>query len=50
MKTENSFDFSIENIHRQTFHLFCDDICEEILVFLSINDKLRLECVSKMFN
>jgi len=49
MKTENSFDFSIENIYRQSFHRFCDDLCEEILLFLPINDKIRLECVSKQF-
>ncbi len=25
------------------------DLCEEILAFLPINDKIRLECVSKQF-
>ncbi len=49
MKTESSFDFTIENIYRQSFHCFCDDLCEEILIFLPINDKIRLECVSKQF-
>ncbi len=27
----------------------CDDLYEEILIFLPINDKVRLECVSKQF-
>jgi len=49
MKTENSFDFSIENIYRQSFHRFCEDLCGEILTFLPIEDKIRLECVSKRF-
>ena len=28
---------------------FCDDLCEDILQFLSLEDKLRLESVSKQF-
>ena len=28
---------------------FCDDLCEEILQYLSLEDKLRLQCVSKQF-
>ena len=28
---------------------FCDDLCEDILQYLSLEDKLRLECVSKQF-
>ena len=28
---------------------FCDDLCEEILQYLPLKDKLRLECVSKQF-
>ena len=27
----------------------CDDLCEEILQYLSLEDKLRLQCVSKQF-
>jgi hypothetical protein len=50
MKIEDkSFESTDENIYRQSFHRFCDDLCEEILLFLPINDKIRLECVSKQF-
>ena len=28
---------------------FCDDLCEVILQYLPLKDKLRLECVSKQF-
>ena len=28
---------------------FCDNLCEEILQYLPLKDKLRLECVSKQF-
>ena len=28
---------------------FCDDLCEDILQYLPLKDKLRLECVSKQF-
>ena len=28
---------------------FCDDLCEEILQYLSLEDKLKLEGVSKQF-
>ena len=35
---------------RQSFgERICDDLCEEILQYLSFEDKLRLECVSKQF-
>ena len=35
---------------RQSFsYRFCDDLCEEILQYLSLEDKLRLQCVSKQF-
>ena len=35
---------------RQSFsERFCDDLCEEILQYLSLEDKLRLQCVSKQF-
>jgi hypothetical protein len=50
MKTENSFGEVLnENIYHQSFHRFCDDLCGEILIFLPINYKIRLECVSKQF-
>ena len=28
---------------------FCDDLCEDILQYLPLEDKIRLECVSKQF-
>ena len=35
---------------RQSFsHRICDDLCEEILKYLPLKDKLRLECVSQQF-
>jgi hypothetical protein len=50
MKIEDkSFESIDENMYRQSFHRFCDGLCEEILLFLPINDKIRLECVSKQF-
>jgi hypothetical protein len=50
MKTESCFEQVLnENIYRRSFHRFCDDLCGEILIFLPINDKIRLECVSKQF-
>ena len=39
-----------DNYRRDSFDdRFCDDLCEEILKYLSLEDKLRLECVSKQF-
>ncbi len=50
MKTGECFDgLSNESNYRQSFHRFCDDLCQEILAFLPIGDKIRLECVSKQF-
>ena len=34
---------------RDSFTRFGDDLCEEILQYLSISDCLRCECVSKQF-
>ena len=35
---------------RESFsHRVCDDFCEEILKFMSFEDKIRFECVSKQF-
>jgi hypothetical protein len=28
---------------------FCDDLCEVLLSYLSLEDKIRFECVSKQF-
>ena len=39
-----------DNYRRDSFDdRFCDDLCEEILQYLSLEDKLRLQCVSKQF-
>ena len=39
-----------DNYRRDTFEdCFCDDLCEEILQYLSLEDKLKLEGVSKQF-
>ena len=42
---------SIEEYYRRDSFddQFCDDLCEDILQFLSLEDKLRFECVSKQF-
>ena len=41
---------SEDNYRRDSFDdQFCDDLCEVLLQFLSFEDKLRLECVSKQF-
>jgi hypothetical protein len=42
-------ELNYESNYRQSFHRFCGDLCEEILAFLPIDDKIRLECVSKQF-
>ena len=40
----------IESLKRQLFdERVCDDLCEEILQYLSLEDKLKLEGVSKQF-
>ena len=39
-----------DNYRRDSFEdRFCDDLSQFILQFLSLEDKLRLECVSKRF-
>ena len=39
-----------DNYRRDSFDdRFCDDLCEDILQYLSLEDKLRLQCVSKQF-
>ena len=39
-----------DNYRRDSFEdRFCDDLCEEILQYLSLEDKLKLEGVSKYF-
>ena len=41
---------SKDNYRRDSFSdSFWDDLCEDILQYLSLEDKLRLECVSKQF-
>ncbi len=51
MKIEhNSIDTDLnETDYRLSFDRLCDDIVFEILSFLPIKDKIRLECVSKQF-
>ena len=44
------FESKEDNYRRDSFcDRFCDDLCEDILQYLSLEDKLRLECVSKQF-
>ena len=39
-----------DNYRRDSFSdRFCDDLCSDILQYLSLEDRLRLECVSKQF-
>ena len=42
---------SIYDIYRRDsfFDRFCDDLCEDILQYLPLKHKLRLECVSEQF-
>jgi hypothetical protein len=41
-KTKNGFEFD-------SFDRFGDDLCEVLISYLSISDKIRLECVSKQW-
>ncbi len=41
-KTLNNFDFD-------SFERFCDDLCQLLLSFLPISDKIKFECVSKQW-
>ena len=46
----NKFESKEDNYRRDSFDdRFCDDLSEVILQYLSLEDKLRLECVSKQF-
>ena len=39
-----------DNYRRDSFEdRFCDDLCEDILQYLSLEGKFKLECVSKQF-
>jgi hypothetical protein len=38
-----------ELLYRKSFNRFCDDLCEVLLSYLSFEDKIRFECVSKQF-
>ena len=45
-----SLNGSKNNLRRDSFEdRFCDDLCEDILQYLSLEDRFRLECVSKQF-
>jgi hypothetical protein len=41
-KTDNVFELD-------SFERFSDKLCEELISYLSISDKIRLECVSKQW-
>ena len=46
----NKFESKEDNYRRDSFDdRFCDDLCEDILQYLSLEDKLRFESVSKQF-
>ena len=46
----NKFESKEDNYRRDSFDdRFCDDLCEEILQYLYLKDKLKLEGVSKQF-
>ena len=46
----NKFESKEDNYRRDSFcDRFCDDLCPEILQYLSLKDKLRMQCVSKQF-
>ena len=50
LSKESVFQSKEDNNRRDSFDdRFCDDLCPEILQYLSLEDKLRLECVSKQF-
>ena len=51
LKTQlNEYKNEAKKQKRKSFSdCFCDDLCEEILQYLYLEDKLKLECVSKQF-
>ena len=54
-QNRNLFTFCVVNNFQKIYRRdsfcdrFCDDLCEDILQYLSLKDKLRLQCVSKQF-
>ena len=47
---ERNVESEEDNYRRDSFcDHFWDDLCEDILQYLSLEDKLRLQCVSKQF-
>ena len=47
---ERNVESKEDNYRRDSFDdRFCDDLCEDILQYLSLENKLRLQCVSKQF-
>jgi len=47
--SNNSIELSL-NSNRDSFsHRICDDLCEVLLSYLSFEDKIRFECVSKQW-
>ena len=50
MSSNKRICLGIDSEKRQSFsERICDDLCPHILQYLSLEDKLRLECVSKQF-
>ncbi len=40
----------MNNFDLDSFERFCDDLCEVLLSFLPISDKIKFECLSKQWN
>ena len=49
-KNINQSDQNRQPFPRDSFDRFGDDICEEILQYLTFADKIRLQCLSKQFS
>ena len=50
LKSSGSEALDRQTVNKKSFSdRICDDLCEEILQYLSLEDKLKLEGVSKQF-
>ena len=50
MSSNKKIFLAIDSEKRQSFsERICDDLCPHILQYLSLEDKLRLECMSHQF-
>ena len=48
---KNSQSVVEDNVGRHSFNgRICDDLCEEILKYLSFADKIQLQCVCRRFS